>query len=171
MMRRRTARRLQVVLAAVFILAAGLRARPAFAVSSVPDLPPGYTFRGSARSINYYVSLVKLEVSKDNGATVVTVFDATREFDISSVSAGQTVGSWFSGIQLEAGTYNWIRRTTLMTFRMKGYVAAGATTYYTSSLSVDGTNVNHSSTFDPGSPPADYAEISVKVGGPSGETE
>lgn len=134
------------------------------------SLPPGYTLRGSAQPAEYTVTMKKFEVSQDNGTTIVTIKDTTSSFDIASANAGATVGSWFAGTQLQPGTYNWSRRTVDATFHMQGYVTYSGNTYYTSTNTVDGPHVNHvaSGSFDPNSPPADYAAVDIDAGAPGG---
>ncbi len=115
----------------------------------------------------YQVTMNRLRISTTGSSdNAITIVSTPQSFNIASVNAGAVVGSWFSGTTIPPGTYNWMERTISGTFVFKGYVNyTDGFTYYTSSLSVVGPNVNRIATtsFDPDNPPADYAKVSADV--------
>ncbi len=115
----------------------------------------------------YQVTMNKLRISTTGSSkNAITIVSSPQSFNIASVNAGAVVGSWFSGTSIPPGKYNWMERTISGTFVFKGYVNhTDGFTYYTSSLSVVGPNVNRIATasFDPNNPPADYASVSTDI--------
>ena len=125
-------------------------------------------------ALSYKITMNQLEVSTTGDATgAVTVVSTPQQFDIAAFNAGAVVGSWFSGVNLAPGTYDWMRRTVSRTFYGQGYVTSGGFDYYTSSNPDTvtfgaGTNMRAvaAGTF-PSNPPADYAEIAFAVENPT----
>lgn len=81
----------------------------------------------------YKVTMIKFEMSQNNGTTWFTVADSQVQVDIASVNAGERVGSWVSGAAVPLGTYNRMRHTVSATFVMRGFVYYNTTnrTYFT----------------------------------------
>lgn len=82
----------------------------------------------------YTVSVTKVELSKDSGATYITVFSGSQEINIASANAGAVAAGLASGVSCEAGTYDRIRVTLGSTLLVKGFVTDGPTTYYTNGI-------------------------------------
>ncbi len=81
----------------------------------------------------YTVTLTKIEMSGDGGATYLTLFSGSSDINIASASAGAAVAGLVSGVGVPPGSYNRIRVTLGSTLRIKGYVnnTGDGTTLYT----------------------------------------
>lgn len=79
----------------------------------------------------YKVTVKKVEFSSDGGATFVTLKEADQQMDIASVNAGAVAANYASGASLPAGIYNRIRVTISCNMRLRGQVAFGVNTFYT----------------------------------------
>lgn len=79
----------------------------------------------------YKVTVKKVEFSSDAGTTYITGKEADQEMDIASVNAGALAANYASGVVLPSATYNRIRVTLSCTIRLRGSVAFGGQTYYT----------------------------------------
>lgn len=119
---------------------------------------------GSSAPSIYEVTQRNFCVSTDGGTTWITVQAASRTFDIASVASGEAVGDFFNG-EVIPGTYNRVKFEPGATFGMKGYVAFGGTTYYTSTTSASGTNFIATASFNLSTPPADYGKASIVIPG------
>ena len=112
--------------------------------------PRGVEAASSDADGTYTVTITKVEVSKDSGATYVTVFSGSQAINIASVNAGAVAASLVSGVVLDAGTYNRVRVTLGANLQVKGFRNTGSgTTDYT-----NGTTFNTVAGNDPG---GDYA--------------
>ena len=103
------------------------------------SLSSGIAFAQFAEPTIYKVTIHKLELSSDSGSTwSVTLGTKTQEFDIASSSVNSAVGNYLAGTPSLAPntTYNAVRVTVDETFKMKGEVSAGITSFYTTT----GTN-------------------------------
>ena len=79
----------------------------------------------------YTVTITRIELSKDSGATYTTVFSGSQAVNIASASAGATVAGLASGVELDPGSYDRSRVTLDATLLVRGYVNSGSTTFYT----------------------------------------
>ena len=79
----------------------------------------------------YTVTVTKIELSKDSGATYITVFSGSQAINIASANAGAVAAGLVSGVSCEAGRYDRIRVTLGSSLLVKGFVTDGPTTYYT----------------------------------------
>lgn len=70
----------------------------------------------------YRVTITKVELSSDGGATFITVCSGSATFDLASVTAGAKAGSCFSGPSPLAPntTYNRLRTTLSCTIALQG---------------------------------------------------
>ena len=76
----------------------------------------------------------KIELSSDSGSTwPVTLGTKTQEFDIASMSVNSAVGSYLTGTPALTPntTYNAVRVTISSTFKLKGELTSGVTTFVT----------------------------------------
>jgi len=128
---------------------------------SIP-VPTGATGTPSV----YEVTQRNFYISSDGGYTWKLVKAEAATFDIAAVASGEAAGNFFAG-SFTPGTYNKIKFECCATFRMRGYVAYGGTTYYTSTTASNGTA--STTTFDPRNPPSDYGIASITV--PKSATE
>lgn len=131
----------------------------------------------------YTVTVTKIEVSKDAGATYTTVFSGSQAINIAAANAGATAAGLVSGAALAPGTYTRVRTTIGDTLSLKGYINISGSTYYTDGGSDSGAfTANGGVTDTPGSDyaistftiPADFrtntntsVSIAVKDGGAS----
>ena len=102
----------------------------------------------------YTVTVTKIEMSKDAGATYVTVFSGSQAINIASASAGATAASLVSGVALAPGTYTHVRVTIGATMTAKGYVNISGSTWYTDGGTDSGAFSSNAGNDTPG---ADYA--------------
>lgn len=79
----------------------------------------------------YTVTLTKVEISKNSGATYTTLFEGSQAINIAAANAGAVAAGLVSGATLEPGTYDVVRVTLSPTMQLKGYVIDGADTLYT----------------------------------------
>lgn len=70
----------------------------------------------------YQVTVNRIEISKDSGATWVTVGSGSLIFDIASSNAGAVIGNYCANNNIEAGTYDKIRATVSRTFAVRGSI-------------------------------------------------
>lgn len=70
----------------------------------------------------YQVTVKNIEISKDSGATWVTVGSGSLTFDIALANAGAVVGNYCTNNNIEAGTYDKIRATVARTFTVSGSI-------------------------------------------------
>jgi hypothetical protein len=99
----------------------------------------------------YTVTITKIELSKDSGATYTTVFEGSSAVNIAAVNAGAVAAGLVSGKALDPGAYNAIRVTLGSDLLVKGYINNGAGTDYT-----DGTTFSNNSAAND-TPGTDYA--------------
>lgn len=85
----------------------------------------------------YEVTVKKIEFHNQATGSFVTVKEADLTFNIASVTAGATVGSYISGAEIPEGTYDQVRVTISRNMGIQATGAVGATTYYTTSGSTD----------------------------------
>jgi len=116
----------------------------------------------------YEVTQRNFYISSDGGSTWKLVKAEARTFDIAAVASGEAAGNFFAG-SFTPGTYNKIKFECCATFRMKGYVDYGGTTYYTSTTASNGTASITTSAFDPSNPPSDYGIASITTPKEEGE--
>jgi len=79
----------------------------------------------------YTVTITKVEVSKDGGATYTTVFSGSQDINIASVSAGAVAAGLVSGTVLDVGTYDTVRVSLGATLKAKGFVNSAGSTVFT----------------------------------------
>ena len=81
----------------------------------------------------YTVTVTKIELSKDGGASFTTVFEGSQAVNLRAVNAGAVAAGLVSGVTLEEGTYNTVRTTIGQNLLLKGYVnnAGAGTSIYT----------------------------------------
>ena len=104
----------------------------------------------------YTVTITKLEVSKDSGATFITVFSGSQAINIAAADAGAVAAGLVSGAAMETGTYDRVRVTLASDLLVKGFRnTGGGTTDYT-----NGTSFNTVAGNDPG---GDYAVSTLTV--------
>jgi len=100
----------------------------------------------------YTVTVTKIEMSKDAGATFSTVFSGSTSINIASVTAGATAAGLVSGAALAPGTYTVVRTTIGSTMQIKGYITITGSTWYTNGgTGSDGFTVNPGVVDTPGS--------------------
>lgn len=95
---------------------------------------PGRTEAASGDADGTYtVTVTKVEMSKNGGATYTTVFEGSRSINIASANAGAVAAGLVSGVILEPGVYDTVRVTIGPTMQFKGYVNNdnGTDTLYT----------------------------------------
>lgn len=85
----------------------------------------------------YEITIKKIEFRNQATGSFVTVKEGDLTFNIASVTAGQTVGSYVSGSAIPEGTYDQVRVTISRNMGIKATGAVGGTTYYTTSTSAD----------------------------------
>ena len=109
----------------------------------------------------YTVTVTKIEMSRDGGATFSTVFSGSTAINIASVTAGATAAGLVSGVALAPGTYTVVRTTIGSTLQIKGYLNISGSTWYTNG-GTDGSafTVNAGVTNTPG---ATYATSSFTI--------
>ena len=98
------------------------------------SLSSGIAFAQTAEPSVYKATVKKIELSKDSGTTwSKTLGTKTQEFDIASASVNSAVGNYLSGVSaLEPNTtYNAVRVTVSSTFKLKGELTSGVTTFVT----------------------------------------
>lgn len=109
----------------------------------------------------YTVTVTKVELSKDSGATFTTVFEGSQSINIASATAGAVAAGLVSGTALDAGTYTHVRVTIGSTLQFKGYVNNGATTLYTDGgTDTDAFSTNIAAASTPG---GDYAVATFSI--------
>lgn len=74
----------------------------------------------------YQITVQKIEVSADSGATWYVLGSGDITMDIASVSSGSQVGAYISGAVLPDGTYNRIRTTISNQLTLRGSVVQDA---------------------------------------------
>ena len=81
----------------------------------------------------YTVTVTKIELSKNGGASFTTVFEGGQAVNLRAVNAGAVAAGLVSGQALEQGTYNTVRTTIGQNLLLKGYVnnAGAGTSIYT----------------------------------------
>lgn len=79
----------------------------------------------------YTVTITRIELSKDSGASYTTVFSGSQAVNIASANAGAAVAGLVSGVELDPGSYDRSRVTLGATLLAKGYVNSGGNTFYT----------------------------------------
>jgi len=114
----------------------------AIALAAV-SLSSGIAFAQTAEPSVYKATVKKIELSKDSGTTwSKTLGTKTQEFDIASASVNSAVGNYLSGASaLEPNTtYNAVRVTVSSTFKLKGELTSGVTTFVTTAAGGTGTS-------------------------------
>lgn len=109
----------------------------------------------------FTVDVTKVEISNDNGASYITLFEGSKEINIAAASAGAAAAGLASGAVLPPGTYNRIRCTLGSSLRIKGYVNNGTNdgTLYTNN-DADGFDLNAAAIDTPG---GDYATSTLTI--------
>jgi len=82
----------------------------------------------------YKVTVKKVELSTDSGSTwSKTLGTKTQEFDIAAASVNSAIGNYLTGTPALAPntTYNAVRVTISSTFKLKGELTSGVTTFVT----------------------------------------
>jgi hypothetical protein len=81
----------------------------------------------------YTVTITKIELSKNGGASFTTVFEGSQAVNLRAVNAGAVAAGLVSGVTLEEGTYDTVRTTIGQNLLLKGYVnnAGAGTSIYT----------------------------------------
>lgn len=97
---------------------------PAGAVTTPPPTPSGTPEA-------YGVTITKIEVSQDEGATYLTRFAGQCDVNLVTEAAGRVVAGLTSGDPLPAGTYNRLRITLGPTLYLKGYLNYNGATFST----------------------------------------
>lgn len=86
--------------------------------------------RASGAADVYKVTVNKIEFSED-GTTFITVFDGSRQIDISAVDAGAVAAGLVSGAAVPPATYTQVRVTVGSTLKVRGYINIAGSTHYT----------------------------------------
>lgn len=107
----------------------------------------------------YTVTITRIEISQDGGATYFPIFSGSQAVNIASANAGAVAAGLVSGEGVPHGTYNTLRVTLAETLQMKGFVNNGGTTFYTNN-DADGFGLNAGAADTPG---ADYATSSFTI--------
>ncbi|MCX7927430.1 MAG: hypothetical protein N2606_04765 [Candidatus Omnitrophica bacterium] len=79
----------------------------------------------------YIVTINKIEFYNEDTSSWITVGEGKLSFDIASVNAGQTVGSYVDASAVAEGTYTQGRVYVSLTFYLKASATIDGTTYYT----------------------------------------
>ena len=82
----------------------------------------------------YKVTVKKVELSTDSGSTwSKTLGTKTQEFDIAAASVNSAIGNYLTGTPALTPntTYNAVRVTISSTFKLKGELTSGVTTFVT----------------------------------------
>ena len=82
----------------------------------------------------FKVTVTKVELY--NGTSFVTIFSGTSQLDMVAAAGGAAFPG-ISSLSLPAGTYTQIRVTYSNSFPMKGSLASGGTTYYTTATTIN----------------------------------
>lgn len=109
----------------------------------------------------YTVTVTKIEMSRDGGATFATVFSGSTAINIASVSAGATAAGLANGAALAPGTYTVVRTTIGATLQIRGYINIAGSTWFTNGgTDSNGFSVNAGVANTPG---ATYAIASFTI--------
>ena len=85
---------------------------------------------------SFIVTLNKVEMYNSSTLTWLTVGTGDLSFDIASANAGQSVGSYVSGVSFEPGTYTQVRVTVSRTMQIQGNIGANYTSSTASSADI-----------------------------------
>jgi hypothetical protein len=91
----------------------------------------------------FKVTVTKVEIY--NGTSFVTLFTGSSQLDMVS-AAGTSAFPGISALSLPAGTYTQLRITFGNTFTLKGSLASGGTTYYTTATTLSSDSASQATT-------------------------
>ena len=114
----------------------------------------------------YTVTVTKVEMSKNGGATYMTIFEGSQSINIAAANAGAVAAGLASGVTLEPGTYDTVRTTIGATMQFKGFVNNdnGTDTLYTDGGTEDGLGASTSNNAGVlNTPAADYAASTYTI--------
>jgi len=87
----------------------------------------GSAWAATAEPLSYVITIEKIELSKDGGATYATLASGNRSFTIRSTNAsGDIISDYTSGARVEDGEYNALRLTMSNSIGISGRVLQNA---------------------------------------------
>ncbi|OGX39692.1 MAG: hypothetical protein A3C53_05580 [Omnitrophica WOR_2 bacterium RIFCSPHIGHO2_02_FULL_68_15] len=109
----------------------------------------------------YGVTITRIELSKDGGASYVTRFEGYADVNLAAPGVGAPIADLGKDTPLPKGTYNRLRVTLGPTLYLKGYVNHGGATLFTNGgADLVGYETNAAAANAPG---ATYAVSSVTI--------
>lgn len=105
--------------------------------------PQAATQLATGKPTVFRVTVTKVELY--NGTSFVTIFSGTSQLDMVAAAGGAAFPG-ISSLSLPAGTYSQIRVTFSNSFPMKGSLASGDTTYYTTATTINSNAASMAST-------------------------
>jgi hypothetical protein len=96
--------------------------------------PKAATVLATGKPTVFKVTVTKVELY--NGTSFVTIFTGSSQLDLVAAAAGAAFPG-ISSVSLPAGTYSQMRVTFLNNFTIKGSLASGGVTYYTTATTIN----------------------------------
>lgn len=106
-----------------------LKGGPFLLISLLLVAGPAQAASGAAEA--YGVTITKIELSKDKGASYVTRFEGYADVNLAAPGVGVPIAALGAETPLPKGTYTRVRVTLGPTLYLKGYVNHGETTLFT----------------------------------------
>lgn len=110
---------------------------------ALPSSASAQTQLTTGKPTVFKVTVTKVEMY--NGTSFVTLFTGSSQLDLVA-AAGVSAFPGISNLSLPAGTYSQIRVSFQNSFTMKGSLASGGTTYYTTATTLNGGTASQAST-------------------------